>query len=265
MTVSFLVDILLALSAWLVLACGRISLATAAFAAIGAVSTSAMIAHRWTGLEATVAGIAAAGAAGYVVGLTLARVDRARFAMATLVIGVAVPGSINIPAARQVSAHPTVAAVPMLVAVALCIAIVWLILRSRDGAAFAAVAQDERAAASAGMNAPALRCLAVTLAAAVAGFGGALTIVGRVSMNFASLAVAVDVRSVATAVIGGASSLAGPVIGAVVLDAAERFGGRLSAMPVIFDAALLLIVLLALPGGVVSLADPLRHRRGTAR
>ena len=264
MSAAFAVDVLLALSAWIVLACGRVSLGTAAYVSVGAASTAAMLRHGWNPVEATATGVAAAGAAGYLTGMLLARVNAARFAIATLVVGLAVPDAISARIPRALPFH-AVGAASALIAAGAAVVVVALILRSRDGSAFAAVAGDERAAQAVGMNPPALRCLAMTIGSCVGGLAGSVMVIAHAAVDLGRFALAIDVRAVAMAVIGGISGLSGPVIGAAVLDLAERAGGRLAADAGLFDAVALLFVVLLFPDGIVSLVRPFFHQRGMAR
>ena len=261
MNPAFAIDLLLGLSAWLMLSTGRISLATAAFAALGAASTAAMTAHGWTAVESSATGAAAGAAAGYAGGLLLARADATRFTIASLLMGIAVPSAVSV---RSASLRP-VAPMDALVVAAATILLVALVIRSRDGAAFTAVAQDERAAASVGMNAAALRCLAMTISAAVAALAGGLALLERVPIDFGHAALAIDLRALAIAAIGGASNVLGPVLGEAALAGTEHAGAAFAVNAVVLDAAALLAIAIVLPGGLLSLIRPLWHRAGATR
>ncbi len=259
------VDLLLGMAAWIVLACGRVSLATPAFAAIGLSIAGAALRARWPAMGAVALGVLGAGASSYVMGLMLARVDRTRFTLATVVVGLTVPALVErVPLpAGWTSARALVPGTSawVVVVTVVCLVVLALILRSRDGAAFAAVAQDERAAQTLGINAPALRCLALTLGGALAGLAGVIALLQHATLGFAPHALGTGIHALAIAVVGGSGDMFGPIVGTAVLGVAEGYGSRFAWSASIVDATLLLVACVALPGGVSSLVRSLRGAR----
>ncbi|HZW76271.1 MAG TPA: hypothetical protein VFF43_22150, partial [Caldimonas sp.] len=164
---------LIGLGVWLVLRCGRVMLGNAAFAAIAAASTAALIARGTPDAIAVVAGIVSAAACGATFGFAAARAGAAAFAIASLSLW-AIELSVRAPSGEMLhsSASP---AVVVAAAIAACIG-AWFYARSGSGRAAAAVGQDERAAQGAGIDPVRERINAVTLGALLAGIAGSLSV-----------------------------------------------------------------------------------------
>lgn len=131
----------------------------------------------------------------------------------------------------------------------------WKVAHSKLGLGLRALAQDETKAEVLGINTRRYKIIAFALSAifpAVAGsiWGYALTYV-RPSVFFT---IAIAAQMVLMAIIGGRGSVAGPVIGAVLLVAVNelsvaRFGS--SELNIVVTGAILLVVLIFFPLGIV--------------
>lgn len=124
--------------------------------------------------------------------------------------------------------------------------------RSRFGRAMAAIRQDEKAAANMGINVVYVKNVVFILSAVLAGFGGAFYghLTRIVTPNMFGFDTAVDI--LAYAVLGGTSTLAGPVVGGMVLAALPEVLRFLNEYRGVFNGLVLLLVIVYLPGGIVN-------------
>jgi ABC-type branched-subunit amino acid transport system permease subunit len=132
--------------------------------------------------------------------------------------------------------------------------------RSRLGLALAAIREDEEVADAFGVNAYAVKCLALVMSAAAAGLAGGLycwyltyIIPGTV------FGLDVAIGPVVMAMLGGSGTVAGPLLGALVVDVIrEVLRLKTQYLALTIYGAMLVLVGLFLPGG---LAAPHRWRR----
>ena len=135
----------------------------------------------------------------------------------------------------------------------------WLV-RSRLGLALVAIQDDEEVAGSFGVNAYAVKCLALVASAAVAGLAGGfycwyLTYI--IPSTVFGLDVAIG--PIVMAMLGGSGTVAGPLLGALVVDVLrEVLRLKTQYLALTIYGAMLVLVGLFLPGG---LAAPHRWRR----
>jgi len=127
------------------------------------------------------------------------------------------------------------------------------LLRSRIGRAIVAIKNNELVTASLGIPTARYIILAFVWSGFVVGIGGGMfaVLVGRVvpdSFNLAEL-----IQHFAMVMIGGLGSLAGSVIGAIVLTAAPEIFRGFPGFDELFLSILLIVILLFLPKGLVSL------------
>ena len=124
-------------------------------------------------------------------------------------------------------------------------------------------ARDNPDAASAYTVSPArTKLTAFALAGTVAGFGGSMLAGGIQNVPYSQRLFLVDdsLRLVATAVIGGLSSVAGPVVGALWVEGLPSFFPDNALVPLLVSSIGLLAVLLYFPGGFVQLGYAARDR-----
>lgn len=255
------IDSIMGLSVWIVLASGRVSLGNAGFAALGAIVTIDLAArHHWPVAAAVAAGVACAAAIAFVLGLLLARIPNAQFAIATLVLGVVVSDVVVIPYGAKDHIAGIVSTPHIYVALVLVAAGVWFFMRSREGRAFAAVAQDEGAASGLGIDPARARHIAFVAGGSIAGLCGCLMVLHRGSLIAQSFGFDQNVGALASVVVGGSANVAGPFIGAVLIALSTILVPSLSSYRSLFQPALLLVFSLALPGGLTSIASNLVRR-----
>jgi branched-chain amino acid transport system permease protein len=129
-----------------------------------------------------------------------------------------------------------------------------LLLRSRAGKAFQAIADDELAAELAGIDVTFYKVLAATIGSALLGAVGAIYAYygGFISPTVYSL-VSVDIVVLVTLLLGGMGTLLGPVLGGVlftVLDEIVRPLGRLNVM---VYGVLMIVLVVTFRHGLVSM------------
>jgi len=125
--------------------------------------------------------------------------------------------------------------------------------RSRFGYYLMAIREDEDTALSVGVNASRYKLWSLLISAAITGLGGAL----YASMFLfivpdQVLAMEISTEIAIVAMLGGAGTLLGPVVGSVVLEtAAEIFKNIFKEAHLLIYGVLIVIVVLFMPEGIV--------------
>jgi len=140
---------------------------------------------------------------------------------------------------------------------------VWLLVRSRVGLALVAIREDEEAAAANGIHVLKFKIFAFAVGAFFTGLCGSLFAYylfhihpsGFFSLNWALLPVLMTI-------LGGIGTLMGPVVGAFVLASVFELANLwLPEIHPIFSGAFIILVMLFLPGGIMSLGEKPRKYR----
>jgi branched-chain amino acid transport system permease protein len=139
------------------------------------------------------------------------------------------------------------------------VALSWQVRRSRFGLQLRAIRDDEDRAAGLGVRAMPVKLAALVLSAFITGMAGALWVyfIGEAFPQFVFDPL-FDLAVVLMAFFGGLGTLAGPVLGALILEPAQLYlnlqqsNGYESE---ILFGALFLVVILFLPRGVLSTAE----------
>ncbi len=154
-----------------------------------------------------------------------------------------------------------------LVVLALLLWLTWLMQRSRIGFYLRALRSDERAAASLGVPIRRYKLYALFLSSGFAALAGSLfaVMVGFVDPD-SGFGVTVSVNMVIMSALGGAGTLFGPVVGAVILvplqEATNAYlGGSNGAAFVVYGIIIMAIARFA-PGGLAEFWSALNLRRG---
>jgi ABC-type branched-subunit amino acid transport system ATPase component/ABC-type branched-subunit amino acid transport system permease subunit len=127
----------------------------------------------------------------------------------------------------------------------------WLLARSRLGGAMRAVKDSELAAESIGLNPVAIKTVAFTISAVYAGIAGAFFAPLSGFVTPSTFAFSQSILFVLVVIIGGAGSVAGPLVGAAIVVLLPEALAGLAEYRLLFFGALLLAVLWAAPDGVV--------------
>lgn len=255
---------------------GQLSLGHAAFFGIGAYGLALF--HEKLGLAiwlALVLGVVVAVAAAFVIGRVAFRLRGPYFALATIAfaevlrltaknlpdvtggdVGVQVPGLF----ASDPSRWFYWASVAL---TGLAFAVTALIARSRFGYSLQAIREDEDTALACGIDAARTKLLALIISAALTALGGAL---------YASLflfivpdqVLAIDISNeiAIVAMLGGAGTLIGPIVGSLLLEtAAELFKNVFHEAHLLIYGVLIVLVVLFLPEGIIGAVTGWWRRR----
>jgi branched-chain amino acid transport system permease protein len=148
--------------------------------------------------------------------------------------------------------------------VVIAIAIARSIERSRLGFGFAAIRDDEGAAEAAGVPTLRLKLIATTLSGALMGMAGAPFpyYVGYVEPTSA-FGLAYAINAIAMPMIGGTTSWAGPLLGAVLLGTIQQVATVTisSAVSLLIVGVLLMVCVIVAPNGIVGLLQSWSRRK----
>lgn len=250
------VHAMLALSIWLTLSCGLLSLANAAFMGIGAyVSALLTLNLGWSFPAVLLAGGVAPAAVALIIGAPVLRLSGVYLAMATLAFGEVV--RITVLNLEVTGGPEGLNGIPLStegwhIALLLALTIYGLarLRRSKVGRAFEAIKEDEVAARLMGINVDRYKLLAFTLGGFIAGVAGALNahFTFFISPREYGFENAVDILTMA--VLGGVSDLIGPMLGAAILTLLPELLRSLHDFRSLVNGAVLVLVVLFLPKGI---------------
>lgn len=246
---------------------GQISIASGAFAATGAYTTALLTTRaEWPMLLVLLASIVVAGVAGLLIGMPSLRVREDFLAIVTLGFAIIVAslasrwqfvgGALGIPNLPLPSIGSFVLdqqgyTLFVLLITALIVAAVIGLSRSRLGLRWRSVRDDELAASTMGMSVGSLKLSAFAIGAAFTGLAGALFAYSLGFVGADSFKLDFSIMILAMVVIGGLGSLTGAVIGAVALALLPEILRSLADYRLTIFGLILVVVLIALPGGLV--------------
>jgi branched-chain amino acid transport system permease protein len=139
--------------------------------------------------------------------------------------------------------------------------VLWRLQGSRLGRAWAAIREDEVAAGSQGIPVRRYKLVAFVLGALVAGWAGGLSAHFTFSIEPADFAFSRAVQILVYAVVGGIPNVLGPILGATLFTALPEVLRPFKEYREIFQGAILLLVIVYLPRGLVTLAQLRRTGR----
>jgi branched-chain amino acid transport system permease protein len=234
---------LLGLSAYIVLLTGQVSLAQAAFFAIGAYAAGMLtVLAGWHVVPALSVGSALGAVTACAVGFPALRVKGLMLVVATLAFGEGVrlfffnfdyqvaKGGIQVgplggEGFRQIRFFPehgwTTGGVMLFIWVLMIgvVALLWWFDRSRYGAVLRAVGEDEVAAQSVGINLTAVKVSAMTVGGAIAGLGGGLYAHYTTHIEHASFNVLLATFAIAYPIVGGLRNVFGTLAAVIFVQA----------------------------------------------
>jgi len=135
-----------------------------------------------------------------------------------------------------------------------------LAVRSHFGRVLAAIRQDEKLARAKGVDAMRYKTAVFALGSAIAGFGGLLHVSFLRVAAPATFSLLESINAVLIVVLGGAGSLAGPALGAIVFVGLPEFLRMASEWRLVIFGALLVVVTLFAPQGLAGLVQRLARR-----
>ena len=233
---------LLGLSAYIILLTGQMSMAQAAFYAIGAYASGMLtVLWGWHIVPAMFAGAGLGAAAAAAVGFPALRVKGLMLVIATLAFGEGVrlfffnfdyqiqKGNIKVgplggEGFRQIRYFPengwTSDHVMLFVwlFVILTMALLWWFDRSRYGSVLRAVGDDELAAQSVGINLTAVKVSAMAVGGAIAGLAGSLYAHYTTHIEHLAFGVLQSIFALAYPIIGGLASVFGTLLAVVFVQ-----------------------------------------------
>lgn len=247
---------LLALSIWLTLSCGLLSLANAAFMGIGAYASALLTLHLgWAFPAVLLAGGVAPALVALIIGAPVLRLSGVYLAMATLAFGEVV--RITVLNLDITGGPEGLNGIPLVtegwhIVLLLALTVYGLtrLRRSKVGRAFEAIKEDEVAARLMGIDVDRYKLLAFVLGAFIAGVAGALNahFTFFISPREYGFENAVDILTMT--VLGGTSGLFGPMLGATVLALLPELLRFLHDFRSLVNGAVLVLVVLFLPKGI---------------
>jgi len=153
-----------------------------------------------------------------------------------------------------------------LVLALIAVVVVWAISRSRFGYALRAISQDEDAAAAAGINTTRAKITAFAVSGVLTALAGAIFAFQQVTIYPTQLfAVDITVLMVIMAVLGGAGTVVGPVIGAVTLQyLSEWLRDNFPDYHTFVFGGIIVLAVLLVPMGIVNFTREAWKRRRLA-
>ncbi|MDQ8732173.1 branched-chain amino acid ABC transporter ATP-binding protein/permease [Bradyrhizobium sp. LHD-71] len=134
------------------------------------------------------------------------------------------------------------------------------IAASRFGRALTAIRDADVAAEACGISKPALLAMVFLFSGAVAGVAGGLFASLQSYITPDAFTIDLSVLFFIAILIGGQGSILGPLLGTLLLTVLPEFSAPLVAWSTFLYAALLLVIVLAIPGGIAELLD-FKNRR----
>ena len=260
------INMLLALSVWVTLYAGQLTLGNAAFMAIGAYVSALLGRHLGTSFPIALAvGALSAAALAVPLGLTVFRLRGVYLAIATLAFGevvrvVLLATPITGKGQGLNGIPPTTELWHIYVSVLVVAYVLWRTQGSTVGRAWAAIREDELAAASQGIAVRRYKLAAFVVGALVAAWAGGLSAHVTFSIDPSDFAFTKAVQILVFAVVGGVPNVLGPLLGAALLTSLPELLRPLKDARDVFQGLVLLVVIIYLPRGLVTLGQLRRTR-----
>jgi branched-chain amino acid transport system permease protein len=250
-------NVLLALSIYLTLSCGLLTVANAAFMGLGAYAAALLTLNAqmplWLGVSA---GALLAALVALVIGRPTLRLSGVYLAMATLAFGEVMRililnteqltgGALGLNAIPQLTQWFDVA-----LAVGLALYVLLRLARSRVGRTMAAIAQDETATELMGLNVRAYKLFAFVAGAGLAGVAGARHAHFTFFISPNEYGFDRGVEILAMGVLGGTGSPWGAVIGAILITLLPELLRGLGHYRPLINGVVLIVIILYSPKGI---------------
>ncbi len=261
------INALLALSVWLTLYAGQLTLGNAAFMGIGAYVSALLGRHLDTPFPLALSlGALAAAALAAPLGLTVFRLRGVYLAIATLAFGEVV--RVILLATPLTGKGQGLNGIPpktelwhIYLSLLVVAYVLWRVQGSTVGRAWAAIREDEVASASQGIAVRRYKLAAFVTGALVAGWAGGLSAHVTFSIDPSDFGFSKAVQILVFAVVGGIPNVLGPIFGAALLTALPELLRPFKDYRDIFQGAVLLLVIVYLPRGLVTFLQVRRTRR----
>jgi len=270
---TLLITAIATTSLHLIVRLGSVSLAHGAFMGLG--SYAAVLSAMKLGLPfplALIVSFLVPAALGLAVGPVLLRLSGKYFVLVTFLMGEIIRlifvswqsltggsnGIFGIPYPYKAFASHTVFYYFTFVLAALCIGLVARVLQSEIGRTMDAIREDSRLAQCSGIPVLRTKVAIFTLSCGLVGISGALFAYFVRYIDPTSFSITQSLNFVVMNVVGGMYQLAGPIVGTVFFVILPEFlRGYVDFQRIIFGICLV-VVMAALPGGIVGLIARLR-------
>ena len=254
---------------------GQVSLGQFAFAGVGAATTASLLVHAHADLFVALLAAALVGAATAVlVGFPAVRIRGLFLAVATLAFAVPV-STYLLNSAYFPSLAPHQLVRPVLIErfdleslrvfyfvclafLAVTVVVARNFRRSRAGRTVLAVRDNERGAASFGIDPTRAKLAAFAISGGIAGVAGGLYAVGLRGIPFSGFDPFISLQVFTMVVVGGLGSIGGAILGAVYYEGVQAF--LHGATQLLATGAGLLLLLMLVPGGLAEVLYALRDR-----
>jgi branched-chain amino acid transport system permease protein len=269
---------ILALSLNLILGyTGQLSVAHGAFFGIGAYASSLLVIKMgisyWIALPT---GAVTTAIFGLLIGLPALRTRGPYFAISSLGFGMIIhviidkwetltegsrglpnippPNAVSFPYLGQLAFDTPVAQYYLILFFLLLTQIVInRLIYSRMGRAFEAIKLNEPLAESVGINAMRLKILSFTISAFFAGIAGSLYAIYVTYISPANAGIMVGFEAIIFSVVGGSSTLLGPIIGSLLMNIVPEIIRALEEYRLLFDAVIIITFMTFMPHGIVGI------------
>ncbi|WAJ24935.1 branched-chain amino acid ABC transporter permease [Lacrimispora xylanolytica] len=151
-----------------------------------------------------------------------------------------------------------------------CVAIMYMYVRSRFGRTVKAIREDYIAAAASGINVTYYKVMTFTVAAFFAGVGGGIYAHYMTAMIPTNFNFMYSAELLSEVIIGGTGSLTGSIIGAAFLSSLPEMTRQFSQYRMLVYSVILVLVMIFKPGGIFgtwefSLTRIIKRLLGTKR
>ena len=261
------INALLALSVWVTLYAGQLTLGNAAFMGVGAYTAALLGMRAGVPFPASLAiGAAAAAVLAIPLGLTVFRLRGVYLAIATIGFGevvrvVLLATPITGKGLGLNGIPPTTELWHIFLALGVVGYVLARVQGSTVGRAWAAIREDELAAASQGVPVRRYKLYAFVTGALIAGLAGGLSAHLNFSIEPGDFAFTRAVQILVFAVVGGIPNVLGPILGATLLTALPEILRPLRDYRDILQGVILILVIIYLPRGLVTIFQLRRTRQ----
>ena len=251
------INVVLALSLYLPVSAGLLSLGQGGFMAIGAYASAWLsVSQAWPFAAALAAGSALAGLVGVLVGFPALRIKGVYLIILTMGFGEIVRVFfLNFEptgAASGLAGIPGRTTLPLLAAiVAVLLAMFWQLRRSRMGRVIAAVREDELAAEIIGVNLTRVKLGVFAVGGALAGLGGGLYAHYASFIDPAQFGFQRSAEIFVMVLLGGMGNFFGATLGALTVTLLPELLRFLQDWRMTFFGTLLVVMMIVRPWGIV--------------
>lgn len=251
------INIILALSLYITLSTGQISLGQGAFMGIGAYVAGVLtVKFGWPLLAAMLAALIVTGGFGALIGFPALRLKGIYLAIATLGMGEVIRvffNSFHYTGGLEGFSGMTGTTLGLVyLTVAACLVFTWILTTSRLGWAFKAVHEDEIAAQTMGLNITYVKVLAFSISAALAALAGALYGHFMYFINPESFGFHTSLLILFYVIFGGAETLWGAALGAVILTILPEYFRGLEQWRMVVYGVIIIIMMVVRPQGLIA-------------